>query len=236
MRTITRVLAAFFVVPLAVAPLACTTESDADTDKAANDEADDDNTRDESDDNDDESDDDNVRADDADDDDEDPDASGDESDDDDSDDSDDAEGSGDFAAIWRQDTAQLILFDTDNPIPTMVDVEIPNSLPFPESEREVELFEQIKDGHHVTYAWVQGAPQYYRITADVVGSEDAYLIQQGDSVRQFTMEDGHMTSMTTLAVGTNIIQSFTTFKEYKGAFPPDGWPNDAVDAEIGADQ
>lgn len=224
---------ASLAVPLAAAPIGCT-ESDPDTDKSSNDEADD--TRDESadeSDNADESDDDNVRADDADDDDDDrdPDASGDETDD-----SDDEEGSGDFAAIWRQDTAKVMLIDTNNPIPTTVDVEIPNSLPFPQSDREVELFEQIKDGHHVTYAWVQGAPQYYRITAEAIGSEDAYLIQQGDSVRNYTMEEGHLTSITTLAVGTSIIQSFTTFKEYTGAFPPDGWPNDVVDAEIGAIQ
>ena len=145
----------------------------------------------------------------------------------------DAEGSGDFGAIWRQKSAEVVVIDMANPIPETVNVEIPSSLPFPESDREVELFEQFKDGQHLTYAWVQGAPDYYRITAQTIGSDDAYVVQQGDSVRTFAMEHGNLYSITSLAIEATIIQSYTRYAEYKGTFPPDEWPSNVVDATIG---
>jgi hypothetical protein len=195
---------------LLAAPLGCSSESDKST---ATDDADDDTNRNEDSDSDD----------------------NDDTGDEDEDDKDESEGSGNFAAIWRQASAEVMVLDTTNPTaPTSVDVKMPSSLPIPGSEHEVEVFEQIKDGKHVTYAWVQDAPEYYRITTQTVGSDEAYLIQQGDSIRTFSMTDGgNLYSLTTLGVGSTLIQSTTTYKEYKAEFPPDGWPNKAVDSEIG---
>jgi hypothetical protein len=142
-------------------------------------------------------------------------------------------GSGKFGAIWRQVSAELMVIDADTPIPELVSVEIPEAVPFPETESEVELYEQITDGRHVTYAYVVGAEVYYRITTPATEGDDAYSLQRGDAVSLYTMEDGRLTASSTLSTGNGIVQVIATFEEYTGTFPPEEWPSEMVEGEIG---
>jgi hypothetical protein len=137
-------------------------------------------------------------------------------------------GTGELGSIWKQSTAELLVFGTDTGIPTQANVELPDLYPVPETDAEVEMYTSIQDGQLLTYAFVHGADSYYLVKSTLLGSDDTYQFQLGSMSGIYTLEDGVLKRMSTSSTETTVTTMTTIYEPYSGDFPPESWPTKEV--------
>lgn len=138
-------------------------------------------------------------------------------------------GTGELGSIWKQRTAELLVFDAASPaLPTEANVELPDLYPVPETDAEVEMYTSIQDGQLLTYAFVHGADSYFLVKSSLVGSEEAYQFQLGSMSGIYTLEDGLLKRLSTSATATTVTTMTTIYEPYSGDFPPESWPTKEV--------
>jgi len=143
--------------------------------------------------------------------------------------SDSGPGTGELGSIWKQRTAELLVFSTTGTgIPTQANVELPDLYPVPEQDAEVEMYTSIQDGTLLTYAFVHGADSYYLVKSPLLGSDDTYQFQLGSMSGIYTLEDGVLKRMSTSSNETSVTTMTTIYEPYSGDFPPDSWPTEEV--------
>ena len=143
--------------------------------------------------------------------------------------SDSGPGSGELGSIWKQKTAELLVFDaTGSGFPTQANVELPDLYPVPEHDAEVEMYTSIQDGVLLTYAFVHGADSYYLVKSPLLGSVDTYQFQLGSMSGVYTLEDGVLKRLSTSSSETTVTTTTTIYEPYSGDFPPESWPTKEV--------
>jgi hypothetical protein len=141
---------------------------------------------------------------------------------------------GDFNSIWRPASAEHRVLDTATPTEgETVNVDVPKRVQvnFPDIDQEVEFFQQFVDDQMITFAYPVDGEVYYRITRSAMQADEAYIVTSGSAQNIFQIEDGVLTQMSTLAQGTQLVFTTTTFQKYEGDFPPADWPTEVVEMD-----
>jgi hypothetical protein len=92
------------------------------------------------------------------------------------------------------------------------------------------VFEQIVDDELVVYAHYDDSEVYFRLRVPLTALDDGYYrTSNSGSTANYTLEDGQLKMMQTLASGTVAIIETTYYVAYTDEFPPADWPSEVVD-------
>lgn len=140
--------------------------------------------------------------------------------------------SGSFDSIWKQSRAEVMTFSLTSGTPTEATVDLPTLYPVPETDAEVEMYQSIRDGVLLTYAYVVDAPSYYLVKSPVTALDDSYYLALGTMSGIYTVEDGVLTFATTFSTSVAVGSSTTRYEPYTGDFPPPDWPTEMVELDL----
>ncbi len=146
-------------------------------------------------------------------------------------DDDASSGPGDFTSVWRADTVEILIQDTENPtgLPSNKTYDVPTTLLDANVGAEVESFIAFDATHLIRYAHYEGTDSYYRITQPGTLAEDVFVA----STSNFLLEDGELSQTSIAQDGTQLLIITTHFEVAQ--FPPSNWPSAVItyDAEAG---
>lgn len=138
-------------------------------------------------------------------------------------------GGGSIDGIWTPASATVQAIDLKTGVKSATLTAPLAPLPWDDG-RPTELYEEIRAGTLYVYGHVQGDNVYYRMQTPLVHVGDGYSATMGGGTSHaFLMKDGALTETSFAKVGaTNFVVS-AKLQRYGGAFPPAGWPAQAVD-------
>lgn len=142
---------------------------------------------------------------------------------------------GDFSSVWRPASAEHNVLDTTMPTAGKTfSVDVPErvQINFPDIDQEVEFFQQFVDDQLIIFAYPVDGEVYYRLTRSAMQADDAYIVSSGSAQNLFQIEDGVLTQTSTVAQGTQLVFTTTTFRKYEGDFPPADWPTEVVEMDM----
>ncbi len=142
---------------------------------------------------------------------------------------------GDFSSVWRPASAEHNVLDTTMPTAGKTfSVDVPKRVQvnFPDIDQEVEFFQQFVDDQLIIFAFPVDGEVYYRITRSAMQADDAYVVSSGSQQSIYQLEDGALTQTSTVAQGTQLVFTTTTFQKYESDFPPADWPTEVVEIDM----